>query len=484
VLFPAVVRFSICIPTHDGRRVQLEEALKSVVDQIRPDIGAEIEIVVSDNASADGTEEMMASFGAQNPGLQVVYARNERNLRLENIMRVVERASGEWCWLFGSDDVMAAGALEAVLAAIRAYPEAAGIAVARTNFDHTMQQRVQADPPEAAPPWHATTLIHGFAEIEDALAFQHGFMSANIVRRELWLAAAESTAAHALGRHPDWPHLLVFAEMARRQPHWVWLPTVLVLVRSGRPYLVESGAEQPNLARMHVLLVDGLRRAWQEIATNNAALRRRLMERTFHVAASRHAVENMKLSGGHGLGWDLRLAWSFARAFWWLGPFWNDVAPVLVVPASLYRARYLRRLRALRPMPMLAPSECSVMVSAELPARWWAREMERIPCRVRNTGTVALRTAGDQPIHLGGRWFGADGALVMETVRDPLPSSVEPGEEVEVIVRTHTPWDAGRYRLELGCVQENVRWFSDSNPANALFVDVDVHLPGPVDAGP
>jgi hypothetical protein len=59
-----------------------------------------------------------------------------------------------------------------------------------------------------------------------------------------------------------------------------------------------------------------------------------------------------------------------------------------------------------------------------------------------------------------------------------LPGSLAPGEQVEMLVRTHTPWDAGRYRLELDCVQENVRWFGEADPNNALVVGAEVELPG------
>jgi hypothetical protein len=346
-----------------------------------------------------------------------------------------------------------------------------------------MRRRVGADPPQTSPAWHETTVIRGFREIEDALAFQHGFLGTNIVQRELWLSAAADVAPAALKGHPTWPQLLVFAEMARRRPVWVWVPMVLVLVRSGRPYLVEGDGDRPNLARMHVVLVNGLRRAWSEIAADDDALRRALLERTLHVAASRNAVENIKLSYGHGLAWDLRLAWSFVRTFKDFVSFWREVAPLLFVPSPVYRAARARRCRTQGPMPVLAPKACSVTVHAEIPAHWWAREMPRIRCHLTNNGPVTLRTVGEHPIHVGGRWFGQDGALLLETVRDPLPRPVEPNEEVEVIVRTHTPWNAGSYRLELGCVQENVRWLSEVDASNSLFLEVEVKLAGTASVG-
>jgi hypothetical protein len=365
-----------------------------------------------------------------------------------------------------------------VIGAIRAHPGAGGIAVARTNFDHTMQHRLQSDPPETAPASHRLTAIDGYSAILEQLAFQFGFLSVNIVQRELWLAAAAETGAQALARHPEWPHLPILAAIVRRRAQWVWLPTVLVLVRAGRSYLVEGQGEEPNLARVHVVLVGGLRRAWREVAAGDRELYRALMLRTLRVAASRHAVESIKLSRGHGLGWDARLAATMLRAFATLRPFWREIAPLLAIPAPAYRALRRQRRRKLTEMPVLEPADCSVELFAELPDRWWAREMPLLRCRLRNRGKVALRSTGRRPIHVGGRWFSPDGTLLLETVRDPLPGSLQPGGQVELLLRTHTPWDAGRYRLELDCVQENVRWFGEANRTNVLAVEVDVELPG------
>jgi abequosyltransferase len=479
------VRLSVCIPTHQGRCALLEQTLTSIASQLTPELTPEVEVVVSDNASTDGTEQMIARFRAQHPELELRYARNERDLHLANIMRCVERAEGEWCWLFGSDDLMAEGGLATVLEMIAAHPDAAGIAMARTNFDHAMERRVQSDPPETAPAQHVVTVIEGYSAIVEQLAFQFGFLSVNVVQRELWLAAAAEMAEDALVSHPEWPHLPVFAAIVRRRPRWVWLPTVLVLVRAGRSYLVESHGEEPNLARVHIVLVDGLRRAWREVAADNRALYRALMLRTLRVAANAHAVESIKLSRGHGLAWDARLAWTLLRAFAALRPFWHEVAPLLAAPAPLYQTLRRRRKRHLGEMPALSPGDCRIELLVEAPEHWWAREMPLIRCRLRNLGAVPLRSTGTQPIHVGGRWYSPEGELILETLRDPLPRSLAPRDQVELLVRTHTPWDAGRYRLEMDCVQENVRWFGEVDRDNTLVLEADVELPGiaPMRAG-
>lgn len=475
------MRLSVCIPTHHGRCALLAQTLASVAAQVPPGgLGFAVEVVVSDNASEDGTAAMVAAFAADHPQLEVVYGRNEENIRLANIARVVERASGEWCWLFGSDDVLVEGALELVAATIAVHPDASGIAVGRIDVDHELRERIAGAAPEVRPDAQEVTVIRGFAEIEDQLAFQHGFLGSNVVRRDRWLAAAGACAARAVRDHPDWPQLIVFAEMARRDPVWVWQPTVVLKARAGRPYVVEGDLEQPNLARMHVLLVGGLHGAWREIAGEDRALYRRLMRRSYAVAGSAEVVHHIKLSKGHSARWGVRLARCFLAAFWWDARFRRRALPRLLTPAPVYARWHAWRSRARRPMPRLGAGEGAVGIVPELPAAWMARGLVDVPCGIRNAGSAELWSTGEHAVQVGARWFAPDGAdAVLVGPRVQLVPPLAPGATAVVRVPVPVPWEPGRYRLRIGAVQENVRWFGDADPVQDVVVDVEVRLPAP-----
>lgn len=468
------MRLSVCIPTHHGRCELLAQTLESIAAQAVPP-GVELEVVVSDNVSHDGTDGMVAAFAARHPELVVVYGRNDRDIRLGNIMRVIERASGDWCWFFGSDDIMVPGAIEAVAAVIALHPQAAGIGVRRADFDFTMQQRLPGEVPEAVPLERDLTVFSDFRTIVDRLAFVFGFLGSNVVRRELWLEVARERGDAALAAHVDWPQLIVLGEMARRNPTWVWLPTTFVQTRGGRSYLVEGEGELPNLARFHVVLVDGLRAAWRELAGDDRRLYRALIERTAAVTASRTVVHHIKLSSRHGRRWDVRLLGTFVRTFWWMPAFRREVLPLLLLTPARYRRRVTRRA-GVAPTPVLDADACRVRLTAALPADWWAREMLQVPCRIRNDGPVPLSSVGEHPVHLGARWFTPDGADVLDGPRATLPRGLAAGESAEVLVSVPVPWDPGDFRLRLDCVQENVRWFSDADPANGVVCDVTVRL--------
>ena len=105
-------RLSICIPTFN-RSTYLRETL----DSILPQATKEIEVVVSDNASTDSTGELIRSIHGKFPNF--VYFRWPKNMGPdENYQKVIDLASGDYCWFLGSDDQIRPRSVERVLSLI------------------------------------------------------------------------------------------------------------------------------------------------------------------------------------------------------------------------------------------------------------------------------------------------------------------------------------------------------------------------------
>lgn len=105
---------SICIPTFNRAQL-LKEALKSILAQIDPVSADQVEIVISDNASTDETAAVVDQIRGGS-GWPIKYFKNEQNFGFDaNCLLAAERASGQYLWLFGSDDLLAAGALRNVI---------------------------------------------------------------------------------------------------------------------------------------------------------------------------------------------------------------------------------------------------------------------------------------------------------------------------------------------------------------------------------
>lgn len=106
-------KLSICIPTYN-RANCLRETIESIITQATE----EVEIVISDNASSDNTEEVVEQYRRIYPTIS--YYRHPENVGADrNYLKVVELATGEYCWLFGSDDIMKEHAITKMLSEIK-----------------------------------------------------------------------------------------------------------------------------------------------------------------------------------------------------------------------------------------------------------------------------------------------------------------------------------------------------------------------------
>lgn len=123
----ATPRLTIGLPVYNGERY-LGAALESILGQSFDDF----ELIISDNASADGTPAISRSFAARDPRVQ--YRRNARNVGLSgNFNLLVPLAHGRLFKWATSDDQLRPGYLEACVAALDADPSVV-LAAPKTQF--------------------------------------------------------------------------------------------------------------------------------------------------------------------------------------------------------------------------------------------------------------------------------------------------------------------------------------------------------------
>lgn len=107
---------SISIPTYN-RAHYLGRLLTILHEQSAND--PRVEVIVSDNASTDGTKELVEDFLRR--GMNLRYVRNDVNVGGdENIRRCYAMSQGKYAWVFGDDDVLAPGALRKILSLLTA----------------------------------------------------------------------------------------------------------------------------------------------------------------------------------------------------------------------------------------------------------------------------------------------------------------------------------------------------------------------------
>lgn len=110
---------TLAVPTYN-RQGFLATFLAAIAPQIAAE--ARVELLISDNASPDGTLELVRAFQQQQ--LPIRYLRNQTNVGADrNILQCFEQASGKYVWICGDDDVVEPSGLARVLAHLEAEPE-------------------------------------------------------------------------------------------------------------------------------------------------------------------------------------------------------------------------------------------------------------------------------------------------------------------------------------------------------------------------
>lgn len=103
---------SVCLPVYNGERF-IRQALESLLGQTYKNL----EVVVSDNASIDHTEQIAREYAANDPRLR--YQRNASNLGYTtNLRRAVELATGEFVMFASVDDTRPQNVIETCVNAL------------------------------------------------------------------------------------------------------------------------------------------------------------------------------------------------------------------------------------------------------------------------------------------------------------------------------------------------------------------------------
>jgi hypothetical protein len=125
----------------------------------------------------------------------------------------------------------------------------------------------------------------------------------------------------------------------------------------------------------------------------------------------------------------------------------------------------------------LAPEDCRVALTAEVPQELSAGSWHEIACGMENLGSAFLVSAPPHPVHLSYRWT-ADG-VAEEGERTRLPWSIAPAASAQCYLGLRAPAAPGVYELVVTLVQEEVAWFDALDEGNAWRGTVRVTEPAP-----
>ena len=128
---------SIVIPSYNTKDL-LEQSLRTVMDAAT---GLEVEVLVVDNASRDGSADMVASTFPQ-----VELIRNEENVGFAAANnQALRRIKGRNVLLLNSDTIVRPDTLRCLVEFMEAHPQAGAIGCKILNPDGTLQLSCRRD---------------------------------------------------------------------------------------------------------------------------------------------------------------------------------------------------------------------------------------------------------------------------------------------------------------------------------------------------
>jgi abequosyltransferase len=178
---PSRPTLSLAIPTYNRSRY-LAELLECLLPQVSAQ--PSLELIVSDNASPDDTEQIVAAFIAR--GLPCRYIRNPENVGADaNFLQCLDLARGKYVWVMGDDDLLAPTALADLVSMLRAEAAEDYDLVYLSSAGFYGDHRPEARPDRLGRFAEVVTDGEYFLEKVNALI---GLISANIVNKDRLLA--------------------------------------------------------------------------------------------------------------------------------------------------------------------------------------------------------------------------------------------------------------------------------------------------------
>jgi glycosyltransferase involved in cell wall biosynthesis len=466
-------RLAICMFTHNGRRDVLAQGLASVLSQFETDRRLDdVEVYLTDNASRDGTEQLVASLKDE-WGDRLHYLRHERDLGLSpNLLSCVAMARSQYCWILTSDDMLEQGAIARVLELIEAAVPP-GVIVGKANFDFTMTEPTGQGGPDFYPAESRRTVRY-----DDASAFLEdcgtlaSLVSTVIVKRDNWNAALRDLGgATRHARSTIFPHLPIIALIAQRDPTWVWCPAKLVRARMGNAFMASD--EGLDTEQIHLRLLSDLDQMWRERLRENRGLRHALMQRAYRTFATPDVLRAIA-PGGRSIGRTATLARGYAQIFWWLPDFWLRSLPALV--AGIVR-RHVSTERAQTPVLALEQRRASIG-SLDAPYEVPDSHEVAIEVQITNLTPAVLSPEGPHRIVVGYRWQDGDGSVRSQGPALALARRIAPARTVRRRLDVITPREPGEYWLRIALAQEGVGWFDDRLAEHSCVLHIVVRRYG------
>lgn len=300
------ILLTIAIPTYNG-----EQTITRLLATILPELDPSVELLVSDNASSDGTSGIVLELAEKCP--QLHYFRNEVNVGFDrNIDLCMQRAQGAFVWLISDDDIICQrGAVERVLQVIRAHPE---LAVIFADSRHP----IRLNAPDSG-------MCSNGDDFFRKNRFKSGLISSNIFSKSIWQTVP-------VERYCDggWIHLGFLIQALARFPSYVICEELVaqLVLEEGKGTMRWGGTGsflRTGLNLIHIY------REMPELGYAPDTVR------AAYLSIKGGYLKNIPIAKAKGLRVDWALIRDFAELYWTFPSFWLIDLPLLLMPGFFFR---------------------------------------------------------------------------------------------------------------------------------------------------
>jgi abequosyltransferase len=314
---------SICIPAYD-RSHCLDELITSIV-AATDDGKLPVQICIGDDAAPPATGEVVRRWQARYP--HIVYFRFPTNGGIDrNILKSVELAEGEYCWLMGDDDKIEPDAVSVIEQRLAAYGRPTVLNVNGSMYDRDLVTRLYPRVRRGVRKnsLQEDTVFDNVEDIVRTFGESFGFLGDNVFHRESWQQVVSCTD---LSQYDGsvYVHLAVLIKMLEQSPRLLYVHHQCVGFRGNNDGHLKILGEVRRLK----LDVEGYHRVASGVFSESHPLYRCWMSRIVAVHA-RSRVWGIKRSGSRD---TMRQVISLTvRYYWRLPAFWIHLAPLLFLP--------------------------------------------------------------------------------------------------------------------------------------------------------
>ncbi len=325
-------RLSICIPTYN-RAKYLPELLDSIISQAP--IDGTLEICISDNASTDNTKELVADYKTKFP--YIVYHVNSENLGADrNFLKCVEIASGEYCWLMGSDDIVLKNAISYLFKIFSdcsiQKKEVAGFSLNGYMYNNNLSKRAEHTL-VSQKKFNENSFIYG-ENIYIKLADYWGFISSLIINRKIWnLVLSKGISKKMFNAYV---HIYIAGEMSKKIPCWMYISEPCVGWRSGNDSFRKNGL----LERAKIDIY-----GYEFIARHLFGHKSLTYRKHINVIINRFMKQYLLSIKVNEPQSEFKFMFVCIKTYWHFPVFWLRVFPLLFVPTKIIPSFILKKLR-------------------------------------------------------------------------------------------------------------------------------------------